>query len=121
MCIRSGPNGNPIQGYHSSAHVSADAGAHASVHEVVSSYVTWSVFTCSVPCPMAFKGVELFPRKGYGPALTQHKSRDSCVLSCMSSLKTGLNLTKPRQSFAVIFKDSPVLRGEVCFSLQFKK
>ena len=29
------------------SHVSAHAGAHASVHEVVWSYVTWSVFTCS--------------------------------------------------------------------------
>ena len=37
----------PYKGSHSSAH----AGAHASVHEVVSSYVTWSVFTCSVPYP----------------------------------------------------------------------
>ena len=35
------------KGSHSSAHVSAHAGAHASVHEVVWSYVTWSVFTCS--------------------------------------------------------------------------
>ena len=41
----------PYKGSHSSAHVSAHAGAHASVHEVVLSYVTWSVFTCSVPYP----------------------------------------------------------------------
>ena len=41
----------PYKGSHSSAHVSADAGAHASVHEVAWSYVTWSVFTCSVPYP----------------------------------------------------------------------
>ena len=41
----------PYKGSHSSAHVSAHAGAHASVHEVVWSYVTWSVFTCSVPYP----------------------------------------------------------------------
>ena len=27
----------------------------------------------------------------------------------------------PRQSFTVIFKDSPVSRGEVCFSVHFKK
>ena len=39
------------KGSHSSAHVSAHAGAHASVHEVVWSYLTWSVFTCSVPYP----------------------------------------------------------------------
>ena len=39
----------PYKGSHSSAHVSAHAGAHASVHEVVWSYVTWSVFACSVP------------------------------------------------------------------------
>ena len=41
----------PYKGSHSSAHVSAHAGAHASVHEVVWSYVTWSVFTCSAPYP----------------------------------------------------------------------
>ena len=29
--------------------------------------------------------------------------------------------TLPRQSFTNILKDSPVLRGEVCFSQQFKK
>ena len=41
----------PYRGSHSSAHVSAHAGAHASAHGVVWSYVTWSVFTCSVPYP----------------------------------------------------------------------
>ena len=42
----------PYKGSHPSVHVSAHAGAHASVHEVVWSYVTWSVFTCSVPYPL---------------------------------------------------------------------
>ena len=45
----------PYKGSHSSAHVSAHAGAHASVHEVVWSYVTWSVFTCSVPYQFLWK------------------------------------------------------------------
>ena len=43
----------PYKGSHLRAHVSAHAGAHASVHKVVWSYVTWSVFTCSVPYPFA--------------------------------------------------------------------
>ena len=41
-----------------SAHASAHASVHKSVHEVVWSYVTWSVFTCSVPYPFGdFLGI----------------------------------------------------------------